>query len=176
MLGRSSSLSPWCPFALTTVCWWKADVFFLSVSLCFGLCVLILSKPHRNLLLQFPVFTSDAAFSVTTATLFYGANFESQLLPVVLWTGKQTAWKKNTVMAPRVFAIHEFSFHIQFASPTAQRPLKDTALSFCVSHHSALYGPFSLDVVDDGRRQNAFECQHHFSFKLNSRLRTTFRH
>ena len=47
---HSSSLSPCCPCALTAVCWWKADVFILS--LCFGLCVLILPKAHRNLLVE----------------------------------------------------------------------------------------------------------------------------
>lgn len=63
-----------------------------SFSLCFGLCVFILSKAHRNLMLHFSGFTSDDTFSVTAATRFYGTNFESQPLSLVikvwLWAGQ----------------------------------------------------------------------------------------
>lgn len=79
----------------------------LSLFLCFGLCVLILSKAHRNLLLHFPSFTSDASFSITAATLFYDANFESQSFPVVskVWfCGQESVLheKGTTSWPPRV--------------------------------------------------------------------------
>lgn len=111
----------------------------LSFFVCFGLCVLILSKAHRNLLLHFPSFTSDGFFSITAATLFYDANFESQSLPVVtkvvLWTGKRTAWKRNNFVAP---ASSPSATSISSLQGNRYSGLSETELSFCFSCHSTL--------------------------------------
>lgn len=148
----------------------------LSLFLCFGLCVLILSKAHRNLLLHFPSFTSDASFSVTAATLFYDANFESQSFPVVskVWfCGQESVLReKGTTSWPPRVLHQQLPYPVCKANGTAA---SETELSFCFSRHSALYGPFPLDVVADGRCRNAFEWQHNFLLKLKSRLRTTSR-
>lgn len=139
-------------------------------------------------MLHFPSFTSDDAFSITTAALFYEAEFEPQSRPVemksMVMGRKRGCVKKGMTSRPRVSSIH--SFHIQLASQTAFSDcrlwgLSQTQPSFCLRCHSALNVrsllrragrgclPFFLPLGMLKHPQN-------FLLKRKSRWRMTCRH
>lgn len=97
--------------------WLFADesrCFVLSLSLFFcSLCVNSVSLKHTETSWHFPSFTSDDAFSITTAALFYEADQTSVTAcgdESGLWAGKEAGCKKGMTSWPHVSSIHSFLY------------------------------------------------------------------
>lgn len=127
---HSGSLSPCCPCALTAVCWWKADVFILS--LLWFMCVNSLKHTEISRCI-FQVLLVMILFLLPLQPYFMMQTWDLSLcswwlkwISVRCGYGQENRLCERRTSWARVFSIN--NFHIQFASQTVQQPLQDIAL------------------------------------------------